>query len=250
MPDAISSDLGRLFPQARGADVVVVTVVLGRAQLAVEDVDADGDAEGLAPLLALPDDEEHKGEGEDAADEGEEEEGELVADVVAELDHVEGEGEAELLTEEVDELGDFRGLVAVAVDRVRVHRGGDDLEAEAGYPHADQRRNPDRVVLQGEAVDEEARRHQDLARPDPTQPDLRFRVAAQFAPFSPHNQVYYPSSAGFSQAASNGQRASVGQADDQRVPTKKLFEYCCHGHGGEDGGKSVHGCERLRCQHT
>jgi len=80
---------------------------------------------------------------------------------------------AESLADQVEQLRHFAALRSVAVDGICIARCRDDLQAKARNAHSHEWHDPRGVVLQREAVDEQACWDERLASPDCTETNFR-----------------------------------------------------------------------------
>lgn len=156
------------------------------------------------------------------------------------MDHIESERHADLLAKEVEHLRDLAPFRAVAVNSVGIACCRDDLKAKASDAHSQDRCDPNGVVLEAKAVDEEARRDEDLACPNSLQANFRFWIPSpKLTSLVLYDGVEDQSRTELTQRAPDREGRAVGEPDVESVPVKELLEDAGDCHRGQDRGESV-----------
>ena len=228
------------------------SLTLPRHHHTIKDIHASRLPQPFPPLFPPPDHQQHPAKSNHSPDQRKHQKRPLIPNRIPQLHHVERKREPKLLPKEIDQLCYFGRFAPIAVDRIRVNNGGEDLQPKTCQPHAEQGSEPVRVVGQCKPIYQQARRHQDRAGPDRAEPDLRRRSGGAVAGgvegvqkqearlLATDDVVDDPAREALAEDASRGEGAAVGEADDEGVPVEELLEDGGDGDGGEDGGEAVH----------
>jgi hypothetical protein len=76
------------------------------------------------------------------------------------------------LPDQVEKLGRLRGFGAVAIDSVSIASGSYDLETKTCKAHSEEGDEPENVILEGEAVNQETCGEKKSPCPDGFEPDF------------------------------------------------------------------------------